>query len=657
MKGVQYGSVREGVQIIIKSLHISNFRCIKDATLECDNLTALIGPNGSGKSSFLRALDYFYNANARFSEEDFYNRDTSQPIAIRVVFGELTKQEEELLASHIDKGTLTVEKIIELSDGKWSQRYYGYRKQNPDFRELRVTERVTDRRLIYKELRKQYSDLPELTGNAPGARIDEELSNWEKAHADKVEWVRDEGRFFGFKEVGESKLEGFTRYIFVPAVREASVDAAEKKGSVITEIMDLVVRSTLAGQGELDKLESETRERYKSVMESNTGILQKLQDDMNNILKRFVATAKLHLSWSDELDIGIPTPEAKVKLDEDRFPVEVERVGHGLQRAFILTALQQLAFAQSVSEAKPNEEKETVRAPLPSIIFGIEEPELYQHPSRQRHLAKILLELTKSGISGVASRVQVVYTSHSPLFVDLERFDQIRLVRKKDAEEDKPRQSEVVSATFDDVTCEIAGICGENYSSDREAARFQTLINPYTNEGFFADLAVLVEGEHDRSAILAVAQMRGHDLEGMGVSIVPLIGKQNLVKAGVIFRKLGIPIYMAWDCDKDKHANPDENRRILRFFNEKEEDYPSRVTDKYACFENNLHHTLKQEIGADIFDDLLDELKTKYDYSRKSQAMKNPRVMYDLLRNAKESGRECKTLVDIVEKIITLRKP
>ena len=30
---------------------------------------------------------------------------------------------------------------------------------------------------------------------------------------------------------------------------------------------------------------------------------------------------------------------------------------------------------------------------FPDLVLAIEEPELYQHPSRQRHIAKILLQL------------------------------------------------------------------------------------------------------------------------------------------------------------------------------------------------------------------------------------------------------------------------
>ena len=63
-------------------MRVLNFRSIKDETLECDALTALVGANGSGKSSFLRALELFYSPTPRVDTDDFYAGDISQEITI-----------------------------------------------------------------------------------------------------------------------------------------------------------------------------------------------------------------------------------------------------------------------------------------------------------------------------------------------------------------------------------------------------------------------------------------------------------------------------------------------------------------------------------------------------------------------------------------------
>ena len=83
---------------------------------------------------------------------------------------------------------------------------------------------------------------------------------------------------FGFKEVGEANLERFTRFILIPAVRDASEDAIEKKGSPLKEIMDFVVRSILSQKQEIVELQFKDEQTpsldthvYHSVFDEGNG--------------------------------------------------------------------------------------------------------------------------------------------------------------------------------------------------------------------------------------------------------------------------------------------------------------------------------------------------------------------------------------------------
>src|SRR6266498_3943777 len=69
------------------------------------------------------------------------------------------------------------------------------------------------------------------------------LTEWEAANPGICSREPDDGQFFGFKQVAQGYLGRFTRYLYIPAVREAATDASEGKGSTITQLMDLVVRS------------------------------------------------------------------------------------------------------------------------------------------------------------------------------------------------------------------------------------------------------------------------------------------------------------------------------------------------------------------------------------------------------------------------------
>lgn len=104
--------------MIIKSLRVECFRGILDATLPCEPLTVLVGANGCGKSTFLRALELFYEPSPRIMSDDFYDRDTSQPISISVTFTELDDAAKNLFRRYLFNDELTVTRVLNLVDGK-----------------------------------------------------------------------------------------------------------------------------------------------------------------------------------------------------------------------------------------------------------------------------------------------------------------------------------------------------------------------------------------------------------------------------------------------------------------------------------------------------------------------------------------------------------
>lgn len=659
--------------MIIKALHVQNFRSIKDETLECDKLTALVGPNGAGKSSFLKALDMFYTVAASYKEDDYYAKDTAKDILITITFSELTGEEQKLFQKYVEKGELTVEKEIKWPPGRGSQKYYGTSLQNPEFDEFRKAESAKERKEAYEKLltSSKYSQLPKWTKQDDATRS---LKEWEQSNLDTCTRQRDEGQFFGFKEVGEAHLERYTKYLLIPAVRDASEDAAEGRGRVLSEIMDLVVRSVLAQREDVKKLQEDTQKKYEEIMEpSNLIELKTLEDSLTDTLKTYVPDTQVNLTWLKAENIEIPMPKADIKLVEDEYPSPVESTGHGLQRAFILTMLQHLAVAQApmqengdkgqlVTDNAPQVEPESKAkmTAMPSLILGIEEPELYQHPNRQRHLSKILFKLATGSIKGVAAQTQVIYSTHSPLFVDIERFKHLRILRKKLAENDKPKQTKVFQTNLDEIVKIIEKADGKpegTYTSETLEPRLKTLMTPWMNEGFFADVAVLVEGEEDRAAILGTASALGHDFESIGISVIPCMGKNSIDRPTAIFRELGIPVYAIWDSDKGgKDSKPEENHRLLRLFSQEIEDWPEKITPSFACFEKTLQFKLQDELGKDFFDIAIESCLKKYSITRKDQAFKNPIIIQEILTKAKTESRKSVTLEQIVENIVALKK-
>lgn len=649
----------------IEEVGVVNFRCLLDARLSCGAMGALVGRNGTGKSAFLRALDVFYNPAADYNEEDFYNRDTGGAIRIAVTFCDLAPEERELYATYLDGDRLTVEKVLTWPKGKSSQRYFGSRLACPAFAEIRAATSAADKREKYREVRDQpqFGDLPQLPGNVAVARIDAELVAWEGSHTNQLQRVRDDGQFFGFREVGQAKLERFTRFVLVPAVRDAAKDAVEGRGQAITQLVDVFVRSALERDARLTQLRTEIEQRYREVVSPVGGLplLRDLESNLAGTLREFAPNTGLNIDWSVGDPLALELPKASIRLTEDGYPAPVDRVGHGLQRAFIFTLLQHLPRLH----AEPAPALEGAAAapppPKPSMILAIEEAELYLHPGRQRHLSAVLLRLTREPPAALRG-VQVIYTTHSPLFVDLERFDDVRVLRKIDGAPERPKKTRAFATSLADMVRRkerMDGVADGAYGVEAERARLRTLMTPWTNEGFFADLVVLVEGEEDRTALIAAAALRGVSLESDGVAVIPCGGKANLPKAVLVFSAFEIPSYVVWDCDRSKGAEgqPQVNRQLLRLCGVAEADFPDTgVEAAHACFEESLTHSLRTDMSEDVYRTCLDRVKGDMGFSKDQHATKNPAAIESLLRLADAAGRQPTSVLRVADAVIARRR-
>jgi len=653
--------------MIIKSIQVKNFRCIKDETLNCEDLTVLVGPNGCGKSSFLHAIDLFYTLQPKVSEEDYYNKDTGQPIMISITFDCLTPQEAELYEVYLDGIALTIEKEISFPGGKGNERYFGSKMQNPDFQEVRKIGAATPKRQAYDTIREQYTELPSIRR---ADDIEPALEEWEQNHPKHCKRIPDSGQFFGFEEVGNARLDRFTKFFLVPAVRDASEEATERRGSCLTDLMDLVVRQVLREKPELEEFRTDVHEKYKELMDADKlPELPQLANDLTNILQTYTPDAKVSLEWIIG-EPNVPTPTACASLVEDDYKGEVSKKGHGLQRAFILTLLQHLAIVKGATKIEEHEgttgvteeaivkqEQTAADTVTPNLVIAIEEPELYQHPNRQRHLAKVLFKLTESGLGGVG-RVQIIYSTHSPLFVGLERFDKIRVLGKEKGIVDLPKETKVKAASMDKIakTLEKAkGLPTGSYTAERLRARLANLMTPWVNEGFFANVVALVEGESDQCAILEVSRQLGFDFEKAGISVIPIRGKEGLSNPYLIFIELGIPTYIVFDCSK-KDKEDRTNKILLQLCGCPEENLPKTIVkNNMACFEDDLETILKDEIGEELYDQLLKEYTGEFGYSA-SRGEKNPLVTSKIIEEAYEKGKEIKVLENIVNSLVALKK-
>ncbi|MBX0329915.1 ATP-dependent endonuclease [Oscillochloris sp. ZM17-4] len=662
----------------IKTVQVQRFRSIYNATLECDNLTALVGANGAGKSTFLRALDIFYKPNARVERNDYYADDPSEPIRITVTYVDLSPVEQAALDKYYHSQQLVVEKRIEWVGEKAKQAYYGQMRRHRPFLEQILNKTTAgDRRTSYSDLRKQapYTELPSATSLSNDQRIRDALIAWELSHPDACELLSSETQFFGFNQAGAERLERFTRFLLVPAMRDANADATDERGSLINELVDMVIRKSLADRAEVQRLQAEASSKLKEIQDLTNSDLDEINKRLNQTLHYFAPNTDVGVSWQPP-SITLPLPKVRVQLSEDGYPTTTERTGHGVQRAFIISLLQDLAMRQgnqgeisvpieelaTRSDTATSEDAITLAEPAvdtgtiggvmteeqPALILAIEEPELFQHPTRQRHFARILHNLATGQVSGVANSIQVIYCTHSPIFVDIDRFEQIRVVAKQTPPRPStPRQTAVRATSRAIVTG--AGI---------NHAKLAAMLTASVNEGFFADFVVLVEGEGDRALLQGVAQLMDISLEAYGIAVVAVDGKGSLAKPLIIFSHLQIPTFVVWDNDSNQTKESDRatssklNRELLSLCNCYPEDWPTGVHETCAVFNPKLEEVIHQDVctAGISWDDLELEVYT-ITGEKGPKSLKRHAVVSHLVRQAATKGCAFPTVQTMLVKI------
>jgi len=657
-------------KIIIKNIEVKNFRSIKEAYLECDDLTVLIGGNGAGKSSFLYAIKNFYDIIAPITDEDFFNRDINDTIEIRVTYGNLRDDEKEEFKSYIKDNKLIVTKRISYINGKTEQKYYAAPPQIPQFAKIRAKPK--------KEMIKDWNELIEsklFEGLEEKARssdnVKEFMIKYEEDHPELLEPIKQEVQFFGPPNIGGGKLDNFTKFVLVPAVREASDEVSHKKGAIY-QILDMIILRKVNAREDIQKFKSEFEQRIKKLYSSeNLTELPELGNSISTTLEKFAPGSHLNLNWSEIKIPMIPLPAPKASLIEDGFEGEITRKGHGLQRALIITLLQHLAMTVPITTSNDSSiEKDKIEtrelSKGPDLIIAIEEPELYLHPARCRYLSNILYQLIKKPEYGLGASNQIIYTSHSPYFVDLDRFDKIRVVKKVLLSTSPIQQSVVTNFSLEQAKNELANVCNANpndFTRESFKAHAMPIMNAMVNEGFFADVVVVVEGPSDVGILWKLQEIKQKNWSKLGIVVIPAYGKNNIDRPVIIFRGFKIPTYFVFDADsqhkgkgtKKTRDTKIRNHRYLKLAGVSNDDFPdTQVYETWAVFKEDIEGIFKEALGDDTFQEIQEIVASELGYDDGRSACKNIEGAARFIELVYERGHQIPILENIIEKVTQL---
>ena len=247
-------------------IQIKNFRAIGDLTVEVGQHTVLLGPNGVGKSCIIKAVDKFFSKSPTVTTEDFHDKNVGDPIEITLTFSDFTEEESDKFQGRIFSNEMVVTRLLVAGAApRENGKYYGQAPRHPAFQQVRSIQGAIPRREAYNALRAQdgYADLPPATSEP---QVSAAMEAWEGNHPNECILDKDDGQFFGFSNVGRGILQKHISFVFVPAIRDAAADASSKSGSVVNQLIELLVKTVLQKREDFKKWQAATMEQYKELV-------------------------------------------------------------------------------------------------------------------------------------------------------------------------------------------------------------------------------------------------------------------------------------------------------------------------------------------------------------------------------------------------------
>ena len=622
----------------IESVRIENLGSFSNAVVPLSDYTCLVGPNGAGKSTVLYALNIFFRESKELGElklEDFHQKNTEKPVRITVTFNNLGEKAQEDFADYVRHGKLIVSAIAEFDEdtGKAIVKRYGQRLGIVDFskffRAVGDKKKIADIRQAYNNIKKneKYQNLPD--SKTKNAMI-ETLQQYEAKNSDQCEPLLSEDQFFGFSG-GSNLFAKHMQWVYVPAVKDPTSEQMEARNSALEKLLARTVRLMVKFDEDIETIRKNIQGKYEELLSKKQVALNEISSNLQNRITEWAhPDAKLHLRWEQDPDksVRVEEPLAHIMVGEGGFEGQLARFGHGLQRSYLFALLQELAKTEDVASS--------------TLILACEEPELYQHPPQVRHLADVLGKLSDTS--------QVIVSTHNPLFVSGERFEDMRMIRK-----DIPNSRSSISyISYEEIAETISEATGDKpLKYEGILAKIHQSLQPVINEMFFTHRLILVEGQEDVAYIVTYLNLLGKfdDYRRMGCHIVPVNGKNQLIRPLVIAKRMGIPTYVVFDADAD---NEKTNKDILTLSgNPNENPMPNETVwgEGITMWHPNFASVVQGEIGKNKWEELKAEIAGRYGRSTVS-FKKNPLHIGEILDLAYKAGNRSKSLTNLCVEIL-----
>lgn len=370
--------------MILKSLHIENFRALEAVDIKFQPMTVIIGENDVGKTSCMLALKTLFESKKLETDADLFRRDRALSVVLDAKFDCPSPTPEQ-------------KRFVSTAGGIHARCTYALRED----REITLKCAVPkDER--FREIGKQgVAQLRKtLKGLAVGGASDKvskpDAIELLQGYINDTLTPQDYGEdWLTVKDNEFAKL--LPEFVFIPVNRDLETNLKMTDTSLFGKLFRPLLKAALQGDDVGDSLR-DVRERLKAGVAGRVEELQELlRAQLNNDSVALTHEVDLDPIKGVKFDFGMD--------DERAENIPIENRGAGIHNNLVLAMFRLLA-------------KHGTR----NFILAIEEPENSLHPRGQREMLWALQH--------VAETAQVICTTHSSIFLDLGRLeDNIVLTR------------------------------------------------------------------------------------------------------------------------------------------------------------------------------------------------------------------------------------
>ena len=265
------------------------------------------------------------------------------------------------------------------------------------------------------------------------------------------------------------------------------------------------------------------------------------------------------------------------------------------------------------------------------LIFVLDEPEAHLHPLAQKWLAKQMFQMALDGL-------QLIITTHSPYFINLEFIDGIYLVSKDEQTK--------INHTNAKELAEYCKATGASKADEQTIVPFYSSHSkPHILNGFFAKKIILVEGETEELALPSYFEKVGLDTLKEGIAIIGVSGKGNLAKWWRLFKCYKIPTFVCFDNDTKDDKNNTKRTEALKAIGIDDGEIEGllnsadwNINSNFCVFGADFETTMRNSFER--YEEIETDEKNRLGSSKPIVAKAVSKILFNLAKNEGDNGWE-----------------